>query len=55
MRKTFPSLPDSYPGLSRSFFIDTSYSGRAGCHPVTAAVRKLVKSVSDVIHVRLSG
>jgi len=35
MRKTSSSLPDSYPGLSGSFFIDTSSSGRAGCHPVT--------------------
>ena len=38
MRKTSPSLPDSYPGLSGSFFIDTSSSGRAGCHPVTPAL-----------------
>jgi len=35
MHKTSPSLPDSYPQLSRSFFINTSFSGRAGCHPVT--------------------
>jgi len=35
MRKTSPSLSDSHPGLSGSFFIDTSYSERAGCHPVT--------------------
>ena len=35
MRKTSSSLPDSYPGLSGSNFIDTSSSGRAGCHPVT--------------------
>jgi len=34
MRKTSPSLPDSYPGLSGSFFLDTSSSGRAGSHPV---------------------
>jgi len=42
MRKTSSSLPDSYPGLSGSFFIDTSFSGRAGCHPVTPEVGVVV-------------
>jgi len=36
MRKTSSSLPGSYPGLSGSFFIDTSSSGRAACHLMTA-------------------
>jgi len=38
MRKTSPSLPDSYPGLSGSIFIDTSSAGRAGSHPMTRLV-----------------
>jgi len=38
MRKTSSSLPYSSPGLSGSFFINTSFSGRAGCHPVTGRV-----------------
>jgi len=48
MPKTSPSLPDSYPGLSRSFFIDTSSSGRAGCHHVTD-LTKVIKSETTTI------
>jgi len=52
MRKTSSSLPDSYPGLSGSFFINTSSSGRAGCHSVTGGLMSLVLakliSVSDL-------
>jgi len=35
MHKTSPSLPDSYAGLSGSFFIDTSSLGRTGYPAVT--------------------
>jgi len=38
MRKTSSSLPDSYPGLPGLFFINTSSSGRAGCHSVTVGL-----------------
>jgi len=43
MHKTFPSLPDSFPELLRSFFIDTSFSGRAGCHPVTVCCNETIQ------------
>jgi len=48
MRKTSSRLPDSYPGLSGSFFIDTSSLGRAGCHPVILTHNKV--GLRETIH-----
>jgi len=48
MRKTSSSLPDSYAGLSGSFIINTSSSGRAGCHPVTLNWLGSVPQIEDV-------
>ena len=54
MRKTSPSLPDFYSGLSGSFFIDTSSSERPGCHSVTSFEKDWDEGYRDSgIHSRL--
>jgi len=46
MCKTSSSLPDSYLGLSGSFLMDTSFSERAGCHPMIMSQKK-VEDISN--------
>jgi len=54
MCKTSSSVPNSYLGLSGSFFIDSSSSGRAGYHPVSVGSVRL-RSDQSVRLVSMSG
>ena len=49
MHKTFSSLSDFYQGLSGLFFVDTSSSGRAGCHSITDTSSAKLKAFLNTI------